>query len=395
MPEPIIRPLEPAEMPEIMYHLTSYAFNPTPPWPDKARRLELLSKRQEATYMALFAGDTAVSVAASTPMSQQVRGKIFNMGGIWGVATRPEARRQGYCRRVLTELLTAVRDSGCAFTTLYPFRESFYERLGYTTFPLPIKARFNPANLAPLLKMDLPGHVETALIGEVYPAYHLFLQQLQRQTHGMAIMKANLQRGPNQPDGLWVAQAVVDGRVQGMMLYDIKGAEVTQFTLRAIRFYAASPAGRYLLLDWIARHIDQANLAELWLSPTDRPETWLADLAVSTESMNRAPMGRVLDVAQMGGQQVGDGRFTAAIHDPLCPWNEGNWEFVGENGRLHVQPAAAADCALTIQGLSALVYGTHDPADFALRGWGRPDEEVQAAMRALFPPRLPHIHEIF
>ena len=95
MPEPIIRPLEPAEMPEIMYHLTSYAFNPTPPWPDKARRLELLSKRQEATYMALFAGDTAVSVAASTPMSQQVRGKIFNMGGIWGVATRPEARRQG------------------------------------------------------------------------------------------------------------------------------------------------------------------------------------------------------------------------------------------------------------------------------------------------------------
>lgn len=64
--------------------------------------------------------------------------------------------------------------------------------------------------------------------------------------------------------------------------------------------------------------------------PTDRPETWLADLAVSTESMNRAPMGRVLDVAQMGGQQVGDGRFTAAIHDPICPWNEGNWEFVGK-----------------------------------------------------------------
>lgn len=79
-------------------------------------------------------------------MSQQVRGKIFNMGGIWGVATRPEARRQGYCRRVLTELLTAVRDSGAVFTTLYPFRESFYERLGYTTFPCPSK----PASTRPI-----------------------------------------------------------------------------------------------------------------------------------------------------------------------------------------------------------------------------------------------------
>lgn len=67
MPEPIIRPLEPAEMPEIMYHLTSYAFNPTPPWPDKARRLELLSKRQEATYMALFAGTRPFPLLPARP----------------------------------------------------------------------------------------------------------------------------------------------------------------------------------------------------------------------------------------------------------------------------------------------------------------------------------------
>jgi len=396
MPESIIRPLQPDEMPEIMYQLTSYAFNSTPPWPNREQRLEVLRERLDPLYLALFEGDTAVSVAASTPMSQQVRGKIFDMGGIWGVVTRPEARRRGYCRRVLTELLTAVRDSGAVFTTLYPFRESFYERLGYTTFPLPLKARFNPANLAPLLNMDLPGHVELALIGEVYPAYHLFMQQLQRQTHGMAIIKANASRPAYQADSLWAAQAVVNGRLEGIMLYDLKGTEVTQFTLRAIRFYASSSAGRYLLLDWIARHVDQANRAELWLSPAERPETWLADTAVSVETMIRAPMGRVLDVAKIGGQQVGgDGRFTAAIHDPLCPWNEGVWEFVGENGRLHVHPAAAADCELTIQGLSALVYGTHDPADFALRGWGRPNEKVQAAMRVLFPPRLPHLHEIF
>jgi hypothetical protein len=53
------------------------------------------------------------------------------------------------------------------------------------------------------------------------------------------------------------------------------------------------------------------------------------------------------------------------------------------------------DCELSIQGLSALVYGTQDPGDFAVRGWGDPSPEVQAAMRTLFPPATPHLHELF
>jgi hypothetical protein len=50
-----------------------------------------------------------------------------------------------------------------------------------------------------------------------------------------------------------------------------------------------------LLLDWIARHIDQADRAELWLPPYEHPETWLADMQVRIESQERAPMSRILD----------------------------------------------------------------------------------------------------
>jgi hypothetical protein len=45
--------------------------------------------------------------------------------------------------------------------------------------------------------------------------------------------------------------------------------------------------------------------------------------------------------------------------------------------------------------LTALVYGTHDPDDFAIRGWGDPSPAVQAAMRGVFPPLVPHLHERF
>ncbi len=196
----------------------------------------------------------------------------------------------------------------------------------------------------------------------------------------------------------WLAQAVVAGQTVGLMLYDLKGEQETKFCFRAMRFYYETSQARYLLLQWIARHVDQADRVELWLAPAEQPETWLADMQVKTESDIRAPMGRVLDVARLGGMATGPGGFTARLSDPLCPWNEGVWRFESANGELRVVRVAASeqpDCALTIQGLTALVYGTHDPDDFAIRGWGDPSPDVQEAMRTMFPPMIPHLHERF
>jgi hypothetical protein len=150
-----------------------------------------------------------------------------------------------------------------------------------------------------------------------------------------------------------------------------------------------------LLLNWIARHIDQADRAELWLAPTEYPETWLADIHVNMESPARAGMNRVLDVEKIGGMQVGEGRFTARIVDPLCPWNEGIWQFESQAGVLQVSKASNADCELTIQGLTGLVAGTLDPQDLPLRGWGNPSPAVQTIQRTIFPHVIPHMHEVF
>jgi predicted acetyltransferase len=179
------------------------------------------------------------------------------------------------------------------------------------------------------------------------------------------------------------------------MLYQIKGDHETQSLFGAVQFYYETNLGRYLLLQWIARHTDQASQAEIWLAPFEQPETWLSDVQVKTESQTRAPMGRVLDVSRLGGMQVGLGCFSARIADPLCSWNEGLWRFESSDGALQVTRADEADCILSIQALTALVYGTHDPDDFAIRGWGNPSPAVQAIMRAMFQPMTPYLHEYF
>jgi hypothetical protein len=380
-------------------------------------------------YFALFEGETPVASVAGAPMTQQVRGALYSMGGIWGVATQLAARRKGYSRRLLTRLLAALREDGRSLSCLYPFRESFYERLGYVTFPQPRTAKFAPSALAPLLKRDLGGEVELTLIGDGLDTYLAYVGEMQGRVHGMAMFDFPDRVGA-QSNRSWLALAKVDGELVGLMVYNLRGEEVMKFNLRASRFYYRTSQGRYLLLAWIARHVDQASQVEIRLPPYELPETWLADLKVVTEPSWIPPMGRVLDVARIGGMDTGPGDFTARVSDPLCPWNEGVWRFETVDGKLqvismeaplasedahsalpdarsalpdarsalpdaHSALAGEADCDLSVQALAALIYGTHDPGDFAIRGWGNPSPEVQEIMRAMFPPRLPYLHEYF
>jgi len=389
-----IRQLHGDELLEAMYKLNTYAFRASPPLGDRAEFQQVITHRQGFVYYALLEDDISVAGAASGAMTQQVRGTLFGVGGIWAVATLPAARRKGYSRAVLTRLLAAVRDAGQPLSCLYPFRESFYERLGYVAFPLARTARLTPLALLPLLSKDLGGQVDLMLIGDGYDIYRDYLHTLRQRTHGMALFdhpdRFSAQRNP-----FWLALARVDGQVVGLMLYDLKGQAIADFTLRALRFYYDTGQGKYLLLQWLARHADQASRVEISLPPFELPETWLADIKVTTESVMPGPMGRVVDVAKLDGMHTGPGRFTARVADPLCPWNKATWQFETVDGLLRVTAADRAGCDLSIQALAALVYGTHDPGDFAIRGWGNPAAELQAAMRAIFPPMLPHIHESF
>ncbi len=395
MTDTTIRRMFTEEMLEAMFPLAGYAFRSSPPFADKEEWQETLRQREGVTYFALFEGDAAVATVASEAMTQQVRGAIYDAGGIWGVATHPAARRRGYSKRLMACLLAADREAARPLSCLYPFRESFYEQLGYVTFPLARTAKLEPSALQSLLKRDFGGQVDLVLIGDGYDTYRDYLYKLQRRVHGMGIFvhgrKAQVQKHPRS----WLALARVGGALAGLLLYDLKGEEVTKFTLRAYRFYYDTSQAKYLLLQWIARHVDQASQVEIWLAPFEHPETWLTDIRVTTESQVRAPMGRVVDVAGLGGMQTGPGGFSARVSDPLCPWNGGVWRFETVDNILQVRPADRADCDLAIQALAALIYGAHDPADFPIRGWGDPSPEVQATLRAMFPPLLPYLHEYF
>jgi predicted acetyltransferase len=383
-----IRQIYGDELLTISRSLMAYAFRPSPPFPlmEEWKRPYLT----QATIFALFSDDTAAACAAYSKMSQNIRGTLFPCSAVWGVATHPSARRHGYSRQVLKELLKHMHDASIPFSNLYPFRESFYDRLGYTTFPLPRTAHIPVSSFAPLLQKDLVGHVELVSISEGYSSHRAYLKQHQQKTHGMALFSDSSSTSPHK-DTHWMATAFINAEPRGMMLYTIRGngdnMEVPYFA------YDDSP-GKYLLLAWFARHIDQVKQVELLLPPSALPETWLPDLYFTIRA-EEAPMARIITIVGISGMHCGHGRFSAQISDPICPWNKGNYLFESIDGILHVSHSDTAQCHLTIQGITSLVYGTHDPETFAMRGWGDPTPELQATMNTMFPPLLPYLYEKF
>lgn len=389
-----IRELTLEEACEVFYWLPSYSFRPTPPLPDLEQEKEAIRSHTGATHYALYEGDQAVTCAGSLALTQQVRGAMYQSGGVFDVVTHPSARRKGYARQVMAHMLEQMHAQGQAFSCLYPFRESFYERMGYVSLPQTRVAKFCPLNLGALLKRDLGGEVTYGLTAERYDDFRAFTQRLQAQTHGMALFR--------EPDLAWAkrnrywqAEARVNGEVVGLMLYQLKEEKFPEMWMRVTRFLYLTSQGKYLLLDWIARHADQVCRAEVLLPAYEFPETWLPDLKIAVEPFFVPPMARVVDVAALVGMQAGSGRFTVQVSDPLCPWNEGAWQFEGVDGRLSVRPAHSADCSLSIQAVSALVMGAQDCGDFAFRGWGSADPAALAQMRSLFPRLQPQIFEFF
>lgn len=376
---------------EALLSLTRYAFEPTPPVPDEADWLDLIESFSESLVSAVYEDGIPVACAGSAPMTQNVRGQILPMSGVWGVATHPLHRHKGYARRAVQKVLEAEHEAGKPVAMLYAFRESWYERLGYVLWPQPRIAIIQAARLSPLVKLNVEGDLELLKLSDGYADYRRYLEARQTVVHGMGLGDPKAHVYSASRDREWLVFARIQGEIAGALTYRIQDIDGD---LNVTRFTYSTAEGRYLLLKFLAFHSDQVRTVHITLPPIEQPETWYSDLQVELKA-GEPPLGRVLNVSALNDQAVGPGAFTARISDPVCPWNDHIYKFSSVDGQLDVTPSDGAECTLSIQGLSALVYGVRDPAEFAIRGWGNPPPETQQAMRSMFPRTLPWLHVEF
>jgi predicted acetyltransferase len=393
-----IRELGAADRASVSLPMQEYAFQATPANADLVQALERRQRFYEGnlTLVAREDGD-AVAQADGLPMRQNVRGAVYPMAGVAGVATLPRARRRGYARALVNELLDRMRDTGHAVSTLYPFRASFYQRFGYVGLPTTRTVTFPPAAFAGLLGADLPGEVTLASAAEGYDAYRALTERVLARRHGFSVLPDYRAVELRENGNRWIVTAWAGGAPVGATTYRITGYGGVMV---ADDLLAVSPLGRALLLRFFAAHTDQVAQVEVRVGADELPELWATDLTATARAevsfpAAGAPMARVLDLPALAGMQAGRERVTVEVTGDR--FIAGAYALDGRSGSLEVTKAGGgpAGPTLTAAGLSALVYGVLDPEEIVIRGLGDIPAEPAARLRTLFPRQVPYLYARF
>ncbi|WP_435207737.1 GNAT family N-acetyltransferase [Micromonospora sp. bgisy143] len=381
------------------FPLAAYAFEASPLTAARVEQFrDYLPYNEGNTTLTVEEDGTTLAAVSAIPMRQNLRGVVLPMAGVAGVATHPLARRQGHVRTLLQRLLDEMRDEGHPLSALYPFRPSFYARFGYLGLPKPRTVSFNPADLGPLLRAELPGEVGWERIGAGYPAWRAFTERCLRDRHGFSLFPDYRAVGLRDRDEHWLLTARVDGEVTGAVTYRI---DEYGGTLHGNELLATDPLARMLLLQFLARHVDQVERVSLQVPPDELPELWLTDLDVHVEARAgrpgaSAPMARLLSLDALHGLPAGQGRVRVELTGDR--WLAGTHLLDGTSGTLEVTDAGSGPvptATLTAAGLSALAYGVLDPSELPLRGLGEVPVDAAAELRGIFPRAVPYLFADF
>ncbi|MEO5511254.1 MAG: GNAT family N-acetyltransferase [Longimicrobiales bacterium] len=83
------------------------------------------------TLLTGWKDDRVVAALQLHPVRQWIGGKLLPVAAVGTVSIAPTHRKQGLAADLMTAALRAAHDRGDVGSSLYPFRSSFYQKLGY------------------------------------------------------------------------------------------------------------------------------------------------------------------------------------------------------------------------------------------------------------------------
>lgn len=372
--------------------LSEYAFGY---YSDAVPSDESVEWRDPDDYIGGFVDGELIAKVAILPFRQNMRGVIKSSAGIGSVSTDPAHQLRGYSKQLLQMAFAEMRERGLVISSLYPFLESFYAKFGYVVSNDYLWIKFKTVYLQHYLPFSnlADGWVYEKLTAkENEPVWREVLELVAPRYHGYVL------RG-KVPDYLWRQHIAKDqhlilvrnnGRIAAAARYKIEG-NMAWGKLTINEIYWLTLAGRDALFGYFARHIVNLPKAEMFVPMGVTFQKWFSDPSADYDTTvdYANMMCRVVDpVGAIADLSVGqNGRFSFTYTDPYCPWVDGSYEIVAENGRLHATKATNATASLTVEGLSALLFGTHSIEEVLHLGWAsHVDDKQQQLLASWFPP---------
>ncbi|MFJ6413151.1 enhanced intracellular survival protein Eis [Terribacillus saccharophilus] len=372
---------------EAAMQMSEYAFRYRIPEDKRDARLEQMDQHQQL-YGIKENGKLAAKLQL-LPLSIRLGEQTMLMGGIAGVATYPEYRRNGYIKRLLTDTLYHMRDQGMPVSMLHPFYVDFYRRFGYelftdrTIYTLKKKDlnRLNPVD-GTIERMKKEEHTQE--IEDIYTAYAAtYSGMLAREDFWW---KYRVYR-----DHDFIAlYRDSDGKAQGYIIYEISSRD----KLDVSQFIALNAEARIGLWNFLAQHDSMFEEVTLDLPQHDPLIFMLPDPQLEVKHYPYF-MARILDVPAFFEKYDWQGSPAGVVlhvEDPIIQENNDTFTLKDANTEMSSE---AKGIKLSINMLSAIAFGYKRPLVLWQAGLIEGPEEMIRKFELSIPRRKPYIYDFF
>jgi len=313
----------------------------TPEWRDASLRTPAWGGGAETLLLGVE-GERIVAALQAHRQRMLVGGAGLACCGIGTVAIAPTHRRRGAAARLMHAALHEARTRGDVVSALYPFRTSFYGRLGYGVAGIVEQHRITPSHLR-----DDPLRARVQLLDtdasrtEALALYHSWI----RTQNGQML----------RPDAVWRDIVIAHDRALFGWRNDagaLEGYAVVAYIGGADRYLDVDEIvwttrdARLGLYGWLASLADQWPALIMRALPSQRLSDFIEEprlprsaaplwrLWVPAWTQLLGPMYRLLDVAAAFNARTlrNDVDVTFTVSDTVIAENSGTWRLTGTQG---------------------------------------------------------------
>ncbi|XXM73398.1 GNAT family N-acetyltransferase [Lysinibacillus sphaericus] len=366
--------------------LSEYAFQYKVPSEKREKRLQLLN---EQDVYGIFQKDALAAKLHLLSMEVWMGNGKYPMGGIAGVATYPEYRRNGFVRRLLSHALEVMNDKRQTISMLHPFDIQFYRKFGWEVFSYFNKLYLTKKDLIPIKKTK--GSIKR-FTRETYPSeLNLVYNQYASQHNGMLVRTKEWWKERSIGD-LWIAIFYDENQdPQGYLCYEVKNEK-----MKVEEFIPLSAEARHGLWNFICQHDSMVNEAEMVLNPNDPLSFLLGNSRVKVE---RYPyfMCRIVNVEKFLKAYIKniefDDRLMITIRDEQAEWNNGT--YIIERHGIRKSQSVENTLEMDINTLSAALFGVYTPKALMEMGKIEGTFEETTKMQNLINGKSPFFYDFF
>jgi predicted acetyltransferase len=391
-----IRNLRPEEFEEAI-RLSEYAFQYEQSDEERANRAASFDPKQ---HWGWFEDGRLAAKVSVLDFETWIHGRLFPMGGIAGVASWPEYRRQGMVGELLKNALRAMREQEKAISYLYPFSFAFYRKYGWE-----MAGSLKNYEIA---REQLPSFPPPAgRIHRIEPDW--------KTLNPIFEAYASEYNGPIRRSEKWWNDTIFQSRKGPIVVYEDERREargymhyqVKERTFTVHEMVCLDGQARRAFWNFIRNHDSMITKVKLRAPEDDALAFLLPDPYIKQE-LSSSCMARIVDLAAF----VRDYPFAATeagaslvlnVRDENAPWNDGSFALtVDGDGRgtltaVDSAQANASELALqcSIRGMTAMMLGNRRPRFLSAAGQLTGSPEAVDALERLLPARTAYLPDYF